>query len=128
MTIESTLNRINELKTLKNEYYNMIDICSLSDFCLLNDIICEINSLQTKLKYKIEYFIEKNCNGYYVGYRYFNGYRIVNVYLRTFYAGRVLYTLDNTHAKHYTTKQAVAMAHDRMIEYNNNNPDRIRTN
>ena len=128
MTIENTLDRINELKALKNEYYNMIDICGLSDLCLLNDIICEINSLQSQLKNKIEYFVEKTCNGYHVGYRYYNDYRIVDVYIKTLYAGRVLYTLDNTHAKHYTTKQAAAMAQDRMIEYNNNNPDRIRTN
>lgn len=128
MDIEKTLERIEELKALKNEYYNMIDICGLSDICLLNDIICEINSLQTQLKYKLEYFVEKTCNGYIAGYKYFNGYRIVNVYIRTLYAGRVLYTLDNIHAKYYTTKQAAAMAHDRMIEYNNNNPGKIRTN
>ena len=128
MTIEKTINRIEELKALKNEYYNMIDICGLSDICLVNDIICEINSLQTQLKNKIEYFVEKTCNGYHTGYRYFNGYRIVDVYIRTLYAGRVLYTLDYTNARDYTTKQAAAIAQQRMIEYNNKYPDRIRTN
>ena len=106
----------------------MLDICSFSDMLQLDDINAEIRSLQTQLKYNIEYFTEKTCNGYHVGYRYYNDYRIVDVYIKTLYAGRVLYTLDNTHAKHYTTKQAAAMAQDRMIEYNNNNPDRIRTN
>ena len=128
MTIENTMDRINELKALKNEYYNMIDICGLSDICLLNDIICEIKSLQSQLKNKIEYFVEKNCNGYHTGYRYFNGYRIVNVYIRTLYAGRVLYTLDYTNARDYTTKHAAMIAQQRMIEYNKENPDRVRTN
>ena len=128
MTIEKIANRIDELKALKNEYYNMIDICGLSDLCLLNDIICEINSLQTQLKNKIEYFVEKTCNGYNTGYRYFNGYRIFNVYVRTLYAGRVLYTLDYTHAKDYATKRYAMIAQQRMIEYNNEHPERVRTN
>ncbi len=128
MTIENTINRIDELKAIKNEYYNMIDICGLSDICLLNDIICEIKSLQTQLKNKIEYFVEKTCNGYNTGYRYFNGYRIVNVYVRTLYAGRVLYTLDYTHAKDYATRHYAMIAQERMIEHNNENPDRVRTN
>lgn len=128
MTIEKTLDRINELKALKNEYLNMLDICSFSDMLQLDDINSEIRSLQTQLKYNIEYFVEKTCNGYHVGYKYFNGYRIVNVYVRTLYAGRVLYTLDYTRAKDYTTKHYAMIAQQRVIEYNNNNPDRIRTN
>ena len=128
MTIEKTIDRIKELKNLKNEYLNMLDICSFSDMLLLDDINTELRSLQTQLKYNIEYFVEKNCNGYYAGYRYFNGYRIVDVYIRTLFAGRVLYTLDYAHAKHYTTKHAAMIAQKRMIEHNNNNPDRIRTN
>lgn len=128
MTIEKTIERIEELKDMKNDYLNTIDICNFSDMLQLDNINAEIRSLQTLLKYKIEYFVEKSCNGYNAGYRYYNGYRIVDIYIRTLYAGRVLYTLDYTNARNYTTKQAAAIAQQRMIEYNNEYPERIRTN
>lgn len=125
MTIQNKIDRVQELTELKNEYLNMIDICNFSDMLTLDNINAELFSLKTQLKYQIEYFTEHTAHGYIIGYRRYNDYRIVNTYVRTFYAGKPLYTYDYLHAKQYTNKQAAAIAYDRMIEYNNNNPEAI---
>lgn len=122
MTLENTLDRITELQELKNDYLNMIDICTFSDMLELelDNINAEIRSLQTQLKYTLEYFTEKKHNGLIIGFKYYNGYRIVKEYVKTLYAGRILYTLDYTHARIYQTKQAANYAYNRMVEFNNN--------
>lgn len=125
MTIQNKLERIQELTELKNEYLNMIDICNFADMLTLDNINAELFSLKTQLKYEIEYFTEETAHGVIIGYKRYNGYRIVNTYVRTLYAGRPLYTLDYLHARQYTNKQTAIAAYDRMIEYNNNNPGEL---
>lgn len=125
MTIENKLERIQQLNDLKTEYLNMLDICSFRDLVTIDEINAEITSLKIQLKYEIEYFTEHTAHGYIIGYKHYNGYRIVNTYVRTLYAGRPLYTLDYLHARQYLNKQAANTAYDRMITYNNNNPGEL---
>lgn len=50
---------------------------------------------------KITPFIERQHNGYIIGYRYHNGMRIVSCYVVRYYKSDIVYSLDYTHARHY---------------------------
>lgn len=108
MTIDKMLKEREKLLSLKEEYLNMIDMgCSdYTDLFTLYDLNDEIKSLTNRINNIIEYTVSDTAAGYIAGYRYYNGYRIVNVYVRTKYAGRYIFTLDHAHAKIYKSKQA----------------------
>lgn len=100
------------LQDIKNDYLNMHDNGLLlpGDLSIIYDINERIKQINDDLNNEIEYFTERSGGGYIAGYRYFNGYRIVNVYVKSIYKNKISYNLDYTHAKiykHYETARRV---------------------
>lgn len=116
MTIETMMKERERLTAMIEEYYNMMDTgaASYSDYEIIADIKTEIRNLNKSISETIETFITPQHAGYIAGYRYFNGARIVNVYIKTFYRGRPLLTYDYTYARKYSTVQAAAGANKRL--------------
>ena len=64
-------------------------------------------------KYEITTFTSRMQGRYICGYTCFNGYRDVNVYVKSYYNGRYTFVLDHTYAKRFT--EETARRHARKI-------------